>query len=121
MLVRRIAYNMGYRYRLHKKNLPGRPDMTFHSRKKVIFVHGCFWHQHTSRACKLAHRPRSNLSYWEPKLRRNKERDQQHLIRLREAGWRVLTLWECEILQARPEQLRARLYEFLDGNLPDQE
>ena len=92
LAVRRLVHAMGYRYRLHRHELPGRPDMVFPGRRKVIFVHGCFWHQHPD--CKLAHRPRSNLEYWGPKLHRNQERDSEHRARLAELGWDVLVIWE---------------------------
>ena len=94
MAVRRLAHAMGYRYRLHGKNLPGKPDLVFSSRRKVIFVHGCFWHQH--RGCKAAHVPRSNLDYWLPKLARNKARDTRSKRELRRMGWDWLVVWECE-------------------------
>ena len=97
LAVRRLVHTMGYRYRLHRHDLPGRPDMVFPGRRKVIFVHGCFWHQHPDPDCKLAHRPRSNLEYWEPKLRRNQERGAAHRPRLAELGWDVLVIWECEV------------------------
>ena len=91
MAVRRITHAMGYRYRLHRKDLPGKPDLVFPSRRKVIFIHGCFWHQHTDPACKIARRPRSNQDYWLPKLERNAARDagapsQSHGVRLGRAG-----------------------------------
>jgi DNA mismatch endonuclease, patch repair protein len=94
--VRRLVHRMGYRYKLHEHALPGRPDMVFVGRRKIIFVHGCFWHQHGS-DCKLTHVPRSNLSYWQPKLERNKARDIEHCDALRSAAWDVLIIWECEI------------------------
>ena len=119
MIVRRLTHRMGYRYRLYRHDLPGRPDMIFPSRRKIIFVHGCFWHQHSDPECKIVRVPRSNLEYWEPKLRRNQERDREHHKKLYEAGWRVLTLWECEIKQKQPQELAARLQYFLDGDGED--
>ena len=119
MVVRRLAHSMGYRYRLHRHDLPGRPDMIFQSRRKVIFVHGCFWHQHLDPECKSAHRPRSNLEYWEPKLSQNQKRDRDNYKNLCEAGWRVLTLWECEVKQTPPRDLADRLRTFLDGDHTD--
>lgn len=115
MIVRRLVHSMGYRYRLHRHDLPGRPDMTFQSRRKVIFVHGCFWHQHSNPDCRIAHRPRSNLEYWGPKLSRNQARDREHYERLRDAGWKVLTLWECEVKQTQPRELAILLHDFIDG------
>lgn len=109
--VRRLVHSMGYRYRLHRHDLPGRPDMVFASRRKVIFVHGCFWHQHPDPDCKLAHRPRSNLEYWDQKLRRNQERDLAHRARLVELGWDVLVIWECDLKSRNglAERIRAFL------------
>lgn len=95
MIVRRMVHGMGYRYALHRKDLPGKPDLVFPSRKKIIFVHGCFWHQH--RGCKDGHVPKSNLEYWIPKLRRNIQRDQTAIETLTNAGWDILVLWECEM------------------------
>ena len=109
LAVRRLVHVMGYRYRLHRHDLPGRPDMVFPGRRKVIFVHGCFWHQHLD--CKLAHRPKSNLDYWEPKLRRNQERDADHQVRLRDLGWKVAVVWECETKDRNG--LADRLKQFL--------
>jgi len=96
MLVRRLVHSLGYRYRLHKEGLPGTPDIVLSARRKVIFVHGCFWHRHEGCADgrKL---PRGNLSYWGPKLKRNRQRDEANVARLRELGWDVLVVWECEI------------------------
>ena len=97
LAVRRLTHAMGYRYRLHRKGLPGKPDLVFPGRRKVIFVHGCFWHQHADAACKIARRPQSNLDYWLPKLDRNAERDADHQAQLAELGWDVLVIWECEV------------------------
>jgi DNA mismatch endonuclease (patch repair protein) len=96
MLVRRLVHSMGYRYRLHRKDLPGKPDLVFGPRKKIIFVHGCFWHGHDADECPDRQTPKSNVSYWSPKLARNKERDAERVIALKKAGWKVLTIWECE-------------------------
>ena len=94
MAVRRAAYALGYRYRLHRRDLPGKPDMAFIGMRKAIFVHGCFWHQHPD--CREGRPPKSNSAYWGPKLARNVERDLENERRLTEAGWKVLTVWECE-------------------------
>ena len=96
MIVRSLVHGMGYRYRLHAKNLPGKPDLVFRPRRKVIFVHGCFWHQHPKKACKDGRAPKSNLGYWSAKLARNVTRDAKNLDDLRLLGWRVLVIWECE-------------------------
>ena len=86
MALRRITHAMGYRYRLYRKDLPGKPHLVFPGRRKVIFVHGCFWHQHADLACKISRRPRSNQDYWLPKLERNVTRDAEHQARLTELG-----------------------------------
>ena len=96
MVVRRITHAMGYRYRLHYDSLPGTPDLVFPARRKVIFVHGCFWHQHSDPDCKIARQPRSNRDYWLPKLQRNALRDAEHQADLEAAGWKILVVWECE-------------------------
>ncbi|OON62465.1 very short patch repair endonuclease [Massilia sp. KIM] len=109
MVVRRIAHRAGYRYRLHEKTLPGKPDLVFRKRKKVIFVHGCFWHRHEE--CRLARLPKSRLEFWIPKLEKNKRRDDLNLRKLSESGWNVLIIWECEIRQL--DLLEQRIKEFL--------
>jgi len=109
LAVRRIAHQMGYRFRLHRKDLPGTPDLVFVSRRKVILIHGCFWHSH---GCKLTRLPTSNRGYWVPKLNRNRARDEKNLEALAVQGWRHLVIWECEIRAG--ENLRQRLKDFLD-------
>jgi len=109
MKVRRLAHNLGYRYRLHRKDLPGKPDLVFPGRRKVIFVHGCFWHQHQE--CRDGRPPKSNQSYWQPKLERNTERDARVQAELAEAGWDVLVIWECETKDA--QLMKQRLCDFL--------
>lgn len=94
LLVRWLVYHMGYRYRIHRKDLPGKPDLAFIGKRKAIFVHGCFWHGHDD--CRDGRAPKSNEGYWNPKLARNKERDAAHQTALRAAGWDVLTIWDCE-------------------------
>jgi len=98
MLVRSLAHSLGYRYRLHIKNLPGKPDLVFPARKCIILVHGCFWHQHPE--CREGRLPKSRQAYWIPKLKRNVERDEANIAQLESLGWRVLVLWECDILSA---------------------
>ncbi len=95
--VRKTVYQLGYRYRLHASDLPGKPDLVFRSGKKAIFVHGCFWHTHESNQCGIAHMPKSNIKYWKAKLSRNKERDQKNLLALKKQGWKTLVIWECQI------------------------
>lgn len=109
LAVRRLVHSLGYRYRLHKRDLPGQPDLVFASRQKVIFVHGCFWHVH--RGCKAAHAPKTNTDYWGPKLKRNQSRDRNNLRNLSRAGWSALVIWECETRNV--QSLRNRICEFL--------
>jgi DNA mismatch endonuclease (patch repair protein) len=111
LAVRRLAYSLGYRYRLHRKDLPGKPDLVFGPRRKVVFVHGCFWHRHDDPVCPDGRTPRSNEGYWLPKLARNKERDGANIGALEAAGWRVLVIWECEMRNV--EALKARLVAFI--------
>jgi DNA mismatch endonuclease (patch repair protein) len=94
LFVRRLIHKSGYRFRLHRANLPGRPDLVFPARKKVIFVHGCFWHRHPK--CGLARLPKSRLSFWLPKLTENRRRDLKNLRRLKRLGWTAEIVWECE-------------------------
>lgn len=95
LALRRALHRLGYRYRTHVRGLPGTPDLVFTRRRAVIFVHGCYWHGH---GCKVAGKsPSSNTAYWFPKLERNKARDVVQVATLKEAGWQVLVLWECEV------------------------
>lgn len=110
IVVRRIAHMMGFRFRLHTRDLPGKPDLVFPRFRSVVFVHGCFWHQHT---CKDGHLPKTRLAYWGPKLRLNQERDGRRRKQLRELGWRVLVIWECQT--KNENRLRRKLAEFLEG------
>nr|VFK06509.1 MAG: T/G mismatch-specific endonuclease [Candidatus Kentron sp. LPFa]VFK22934.1 MAG: T/G mismatch-specific endonuclease [Candidatus Kentron sp. LPFa] len=94
MIVRKICHARGYRYRLHRDDMPGKPDLVFPSRKKIIFVHGCFWHGHT---CKRGNRtPEKNREYWTKKITSNMERDKKHMDELESLGWSILVIWECE-------------------------
>jgi len=95
MLVRSLAHRMGYRFRLHRKDLPGKPDLVFPRLRKAIFVHGCFWHGHD--CARGARVPKANRDYWIRKIARNRERDMKHLEELSEAGWKSLVIWECEL------------------------
>lgn len=110
MIVRRLVYGLGYRYRLHRRDLPGCPDLVFGPRRKIIFVHGCFWHQHE--CPRGARPPKSNQDYWLPKLQRNKCRDEKNLILLAELTWRTLVIWECETKDRKA--LGARIHKFLE-------
>ncbi len=109
MLVRRIVHGMGFRYRLHVADLPGKPDLVFPRLKKIIEVRGCFWHQHGR--CVDSHIPRSRRDYWLPKLERNKNRDGKNIRKLRTLGYRILVVWECETKDEKP--LRRKLERFL--------
>jgi len=109
ILVRKLVHAMGFRFRLHSSALPGSPDIVLPKHKKVIFVHGCFWHQHR---CSRGNRvPKANKNYWANKLRRNKERDSQSLRLLRRKNWKTLVVWECQL--AKPDKLHMRLAAFL--------
>jgi DNA mismatch endonuclease (patch repair protein) len=92
--VRRVAHSLGLRFRLHRKDLPGKPDLVFPRWKAAIFVHGCFWHRHEG--CKKATAPKSRRDYWEPKFKTNVERDRRAVSELEARGWRTLTIWQCE-------------------------
>ena len=111
LIVRRLVTALGYRYRLHRKDLPGKPDIVFGPARKVIFVHGCFWHMHPKKNCSDSRAPKSNTGYWSSKLARNAARDRQNRQRLRALGWRVLTIWDCETKD--DARLRARVRKFL--------
>lgn len=111
MLVRRLVFAEGYRYRLHDRKLPGSPDLVFRGRAKVIFVHGCFWHRHEH--CALARMPKSRLDFWEPKLTANKVRDARNRKLLAKEGWKVLTIWECQLKDI--ERLKRTIRRFLDA------
>jgi DNA mismatch endonuclease (patch repair protein) len=114
IIVRRLVSSLGYRYRLHVGRLPGKPDLVFARRRKVIFVHGCFWHRHPKAGCRLARLPKSRLGFWLPKLKRNSERDRRVLAALRREGWKVLVLWECELQRERG--LTRRVQRFLEND-----
>lgn len=110
LIVRKLVFAAGYRYRLHVRSLPGSPDLVFPGRKKVVFVHGCFWHRHEN--CKLARMPKSRVEFWGEKLNGNKLRDERARQALAELGWEVLTVWECELGDLA--ELEKRLREFLN-------
>ena len=95
--VRRIAHALGYRFRLHRRDLPGRSDLAFPSRRKVVMMHGCFWHQHQDAACRAATMPRRRQEYWHPKLVANVARDARAIDGLTALGWQTLVIWECEL------------------------
>jgi DNA mismatch endonuclease (patch repair protein) len=108
IIVRRMIHQMGYRFRLHVRNLPGRPDIVLPRHKKIVEVRGCFWHAHH---CGRFSMPSTRRKYWGPKLRRNKERDRANVRKLRRLGWRVLVVWECSV--RADKALRRRLARFL--------
>jgi len=110
-IVRRLVYSMGFRYRLHSSRLPGHPDMTFRGRKKVIFVHGCFWHRHGGK-CPLSRLPKSKLSFWLPKLEGNRRRDIRTRNNIRALGWNSLVVWECQLRNI--PALQNRIKKFLE-------
>jgi DNA mismatch endonuclease (patch repair protein) len=109
MTVRRLSHRLGYRYRLHAKELPGHPDLVFPSRRKVIFVNGCFWHRH--RCSSGRETPKSRMDFWLPKLERNRKRDIENQRRLRRMGWDVLVIWECQTRSL--SSLEAKVTRFL--------
>ncbi|MEX0922273.1 MAG: very short patch repair endonuclease [Rhodovibrionaceae bacterium] len=109
LVVRRALHRLGYRYRLHRRDLPGSPDLVFPSRRKAIFVHGCFWHGHN---CRWGRLPKSRLDYWEPKIQKNRMRDRKNVSALKDAGWSVEVVWQCELRSL--EAVIARLVDFLE-------
>ena len=110
LTVRSILHRMGYRFRLHRKDLPGKPDIVLPKYKTVIFVHGCFWHRHKD--CKYAYTPKSRIDFWERKFKANINRDLDVKKRLKELGWKVLVIWECEISDI--ENVKKKIGRFLN-------
>lgn len=113
MLVRGMAHALGFRFRLHRRDLPGTPDLAFIARRKVIFVHGCFWHHHGTR-CASSRVPKSRKRYWQAKFDANKARDRRNLRRLRARGWKYLVVWECQLGDS--ERVRNKILSFLEGD-----
>ncbi len=111
LVVRSLLHNMGYRFRLHRDDLPGKPDITLPKYKKIIFVHGCFWHGHTD--CPRAKRPTTNINFWREKLDKNMKRDEMSVSNLKELGWDVLVVWTCEVNDTY--KLKNKLFSFLEG------
>lgn len=107
--IRRLVHSLGYRYRLNVRDLPGKPDLVFRKRRKVLFVHGCFWHRHDD--CHLARMPKSRLDFWTLKLQKNKARDAVVRKQLKTDGWSMLIIWECEI--SNIERVAVRIKRFL--------
>ena len=110
-IVRSVLHKMGYRFRLHVKKLPGKPDIVLHKYRSVIFVHGCFWHLHSR--CRDGTIPKTRSRYWQTKLTNNRKRDAKHIRELRRQGWKVLRLWECEI-EKKPQMVIKKLTLFLE-------
>ena len=115
MVVRRLVHALGYRFRLHRRDLPGTPDIVFPSRRKVIFVNGCFWHAH---GCRIGRPPKSRPEFWIPKLERNRSKDARNRRSLRASGWGVFTVWQCQTRFR--DRLEARIVSFLGppGRIP---
>lgn len=113
IVVRKLIHHLGYRYRLHINHLPGRPDLVFPSRHKIIFVHGCFWHRHD---CPSGHRvPKTRRKFWNEKFARNEQRDRQNVVALCGAGWEVLLIWECQTTGRHLPSLTSSIRQFLDS------
>lgn len=115
MAVRRLVYSLGYRYRLHDRSLPGKPDLVFKGAKKAIFVHGCFWHQHMATSCSASIQPQSNVQFWSTKLNANRDRDRRNQDSLAELDWSVAVIWECEIERSL-SKVKDSIVEFLGPN-----
>ena len=113
LVIRSLVHAMGYRFRLHRRDLSGTPDIAFPGRRKAMFVHGCFWHRHPDPDCKLARMPKSRQEFWKPKLEKNRARDLRNEEALVAAGWGVMTVWECELRDAA--FLKNKIRTFLDS------
>jgi DNA mismatch endonuclease, patch repair protein len=109
LIVRRISHSLGFRFRLHRRDLPGTPDLVFPRLRKAILVHGCFWHQHEG--CRLARQPKTRLDYWLPKFERNVARDAMSRHKLEQLGWQCMVVWECQTGDER--LLRQIISDFL--------
>lgn len=112
LAVRRLVFGMGFRYRLHDERLPGKPDLVFSGRGKIVFVNGCFWHGH--KGCRYAHLPKTRVDFWREKIKRNRARDRANIAFLERNGWKVFTVWQCDLKAI--EVLATKLYEFLEDN-----
>lgn len=110
LLVRSLVHQLGFRFRLHAKDLPGHPDMVFRKRRKVIFIHGCFWHRHDDPACTLSRLPKSRLNFWLPKLEANQRRDASITDQLDVLGWRSLVIWECQLRDRQSLEQQIKLF-----------
>ncbi len=114
--LRKKLWKLGYRYRLHKKGLPGSPDIVFSKYKSVIFVHGCYWHRH---GCKYTTTPATRSEFWESKFQKNIERDLRNIQNLTNSGWRVMVVWECEIKKDFNNKLIRKIQNFLDNKISE--
>jgi len=112
IFVRSLIHRMGFRFRLHRRDLPGTPDIVLPRHHKIIFVHGCFWHGH--RNCKRATRPTTNVEFWNKKIDKNIERDDHVMDDLQKGGWKVLVVWQCEIINS--DELQRKLERFLQDD-----
>src|SRR5579862_3871624 len=110
LALRSLVHRLGFRFALHRKDLPGKPDLVFVCRRRVIFVHGCFWHGHK---CRYGRLPKSRIDYWQSKIDLNRKRDARQARELRRSGWSVLVVWQCKL--KKPDMLRRRILEFLDN------
>ncbi len=119
LFVRGLVHQMGFRFRLHRRDLPGCPDLVFPRLKRVIFVHGCFWHRHPSPDCRLARMPKSRLDFWTAKLEGNRARDLRNQAALAAAGWEALVVWECELgdKERVGDTIRSFLARRLEGGM----
>lgn len=111
IIIRKIVHSLGYRFRLHKKELPGKPDIVFHKLKKVIFINGCFWHGHKN--CLRSKLPATNKKFWKIKIEGNKRNDKSNKIKLKRLGWDYLVIWQCEIKKKNAEKLETKISKFL--------
>lgn len=112
IIIRKLIFYEGYRYRLHRKDLPGKPDIVFPSKKKVIFINGCFWHGHK---CKRGTLPETNKEFWEDKINGNKKRDKENKRKLTKLGWEYLVIWQCEIKKKKFDKLLFKITDFLEN------
>ncbi|HNR34612.1 MAG TPA: very short patch repair endonuclease [Candidatus Hydrogenedentes bacterium] len=110
LLVRRIAHSMGLRFRLHRRDLPGTPDLVFPAYNRVVFVHGCFWHRH--RGCRFTTTPKTRVKYWKEKFQKNMQRDLRNARKLRRSGWRILVIWQCQTRDVKT--IESKLRKFFD-------
>lgn len=116
MMLRKALFKRGYRYRINYDRLPGKPDIVLSQYKTVIFVHGCFWHAH--KPCKVFHLPKSNVAFWMNKMNNNQHRDKNNLLQILSMGWKVLTVWECELKKKNMEQVLDRIVDTLSKKAP---